>query len=173
MIYHVLTNISPWGPEETYREWDSQLSRSGSTAVRVVCGDIPLEEDGLHFTKKGQTMFYDRLYEALPPSDNSLLIISDSTVDYHNRDNDDNWTGWANREMTERFNPRRIVVDTVRGSGFTARATHNEHFYPRLSAHIRNGFHGDILFIGGWNDHSSLTNNAIDRCVKRAMSSAR
>ncbi len=83
------------------------------------------------------------------------LVLADSTVDFHNWTADGEWTGWATAELVEAFARRNVcaTVDSVCGSGFVARAREGEHFYARLSQHLRNdGYRGPVLLVGGWND---------------------
>lgn len=119
--------------------------------------EFPLEADGEHFTKDGQRAFHEAFSDALNRTimDTRVLILSDSTIDFHNFSNDGEWTGWASAALKQTLAEHGIVdavIDAICGSGFVARAQHGEHFYARLSHHLRNGYRGPVVFVGGWND---------------------
>ena len=102
--------------------------------------ELALESDGDHFTREAHVLFAEALASALVEAGvergSSLAIVSDSTIDWHNYEGDDwQWTGWASDEVTIALRTRGIdaVIDAVCGSGFAARASTNDHFFPRLS----------------------------------------
>ena len=108
--------------------------------------------DGNHFTEQGQQSFHRALAHSIPYYD-TLLIICDSTIDYHNWDENGYWTGWANESMTNEFAPdTSIIVDAVSGSGFKAHEKEGNDFLSRLKWHVHNGYRGPVLFVGGWSD---------------------
>jgi hypothetical protein len=151
-MFHVRIDTPPWGPNPSLAALDYALRIQGSTQLNVTMQDIPLEDDGDHFTRAGQRAFSHALVRAIPQnSSESMLVIADSTIDFHNWSGDE-WTGWASSVLVDAFQGRNVVVDAVCGSGFIARSRHGEHFHARLSNHLRGGFRGGVVFIGGWND---------------------
>ncbi|MEC7098674.1 MAG: hypothetical protein VXW74_04420 [Candidatus Thermoplasmatota archaeon] len=169
MLSHLRIDTPPW-TDARLHHLDEALVKRGSRALAMRMDDLSLEEDGDHFTCEGQTVFHRRLASLLNRTDDTpLLVLSDSTIDFHNWV--DAYTGWADADLTHALAPRPVTIDAVCGSGFVAGATNNEHFHARLSTHLRNGFRGDLLLIGGWNDERMLTRplqdtvNAIDRVV--------
>lgn len=166
-MFHVRIDSAPWGPDTDLGSLDAALRRCGSTQLNICMQNLPLEEDRDHFSRAGQRAFSTSLANALPRDVSPLLIIADSTIDFHNW-SDGEWTGWASSLLVEAFHGKEIVVDAVCGSGFIARAHHGEHFHARLSKHLRQGFAGSVLFIGGWNDQRTGRINdtiaAIHKC---------
>lgn len=158
-MWHVRIDTAPWGPDASLRRLDDTLRHLGSTCLSLDMSRIPLESDGDHFTRAGQLAFHAALCEALRrrPLVGRLpvLVLSDSTIDHHNWTPDGEWTGWASSHLTEALaasGHAGAVVDAVRGSGFLSRAREGEHFYARLSHHLRAGHRGPVVFVGGWND---------------------
>ena len=162
MIRHIQTNIEPWGPDKNLQNLDDCLHISGSTAIRLPFETFEMESDGDHFTRRGYLQFVASLACQLPKGE-EILILADSTVDFHNWSDVSEWTGWASETMRSGLAPRTVLVDAICGSGFVSRAAMGEHFYLRLSAHYRRGFRGSVLFVGGWNDvRAGRTKQACD-----------
>tara|TARA_B110001452_G_scaffold96877_1_gene80151 strand:+ start:731 stop:1255 length:525 start_codon:yes stop_codon:yes gene_type:complete len=151
-LYHALTNRPPWGPSDHLTRIDSALLESGSIPLTDLdVGTFALEEDGNHYTREDFPRFTAQLAHAVHHMEYPL-IVSDSTVDWHNYNSEWEWTGWAS-DVLRRALSDRCVVDVVCGSGFVARAAQNEHFYTRVSQHIRsNKGITDVVILGGWND---------------------
>ena len=127
--------------------------------LRLDVGAFPLEEDGDHYTRDAHERFCAALAAELH-SFQRPLIVADSTIDHHNWSYDGEWTGWASATLREALG-KRAIVDAVCGSGFVARATSNEHFYTRLSHHLRTANVDAVVFVGGWNDvRAGRTNDA-------------
>ena len=173
-MFHVRIDSPPWGPNPDLASFDAALCSCGSKQLDISMLQFPLENDNDHFTRDGQLAFSDSVANAFAkdfsqknPDNSPLLVIADSTVDFHNW-SDGEWTGWASSQLVRAFGNRHIVVDAVCGSGFIARARTGEHFHNRLSTHLRNGFRGSVLLIGGWNDERtgriSDTISSIHRC---------
>lgn len=146
----------PWGPDTHLATFDAVLRSLGSTQLNVTMENMPLEDDGDHFTRDGQRAFSSALARALRSRrSKSILVMADSTVDFHDWSDEHTRTGWASSLLATALGGeerQRVVVDAISGSGFIARAHHGEHFHARLSRHLRGGFRGDVLLIGGWND---------------------
>lgn len=192
-IYHVRIDTPPW-VGASHARLDDTLAALGSTCVDVRMDDLDLETDGDHFTRTAQRTFHARLMEAVemamgteatvaataggrtaaddaPPSRPRLLVLADSAVDFHNRI-DGEWTGWASADLRDAAQQRAnidVLVDAVCGSGFVSRAHAGDHFHARLSHHLRSGFRGAVLLVGGWNDartgRMDETIMAMARCV--------
>ena len=60
-LFHVRTNVAPWGPDVDLQRVDECLEALGSTAIDVPLGFFPLESDGDHFTRRGQREFSSSL----------------------------------------------------------------------------------------------------------------
>lgn len=156
-MWHVRIDSPPWGPDPTLQLFDRTLAQLNSCPIDIPMVQFPLEKDGEHFTRDGQRAFHEALSDALQNTlmEPRVLILSDSTIDHHNWSRDGEWTGWAStalRHTLSEYGITNSTVDAICGSGFVARARHGEHFYARLSHHLRGGFRGPIVFIGGWND---------------------
>ena len=151
-LYHALTNRPPWGPTEHLRRVDATLLECGSIPLPDLdVGAFALEEDGDHYTREEYPRFAAQLAHAIWFT-KYPLIVSDSTIDWHNYDSNGKGTGWAS-DVLRRALSDRCVVDVVCGSGFVARAAQNEHFYTRVSKHLRtNRDITDVILLGGWND---------------------
>lgn len=164
-LHHALTNRPPWGPTEHLAQVDEALLRNGSHALAELdVGIFALEEDGDHYTREEYRRFAAQLARAVRDMP-FPLIVSDSTIDWHNRTWDWEWTGWASNVLSAALS-NRCIVDVVCGSGFVARAGHNEHFYTRVSHHLRTDKRiTDVVLLGGWNDEgrTSHTCDAISR----------
>lgn len=151
-VYHSLTNCHPWGSSDHLQRIDAALLESGSSPLPDLdVGAFALEEDGEHYTRDDYPRFTAQLahslwFMAYP------LIVSDSTIDWHNYNSKWEWTGWASDVLRQSL-MERCVVDVVCGSGFVARAAQNEHFYTRVAKHLRtNKKITDVVILGGWND---------------------
>jgi hypothetical protein len=154
-MWHVRIDSPPWGPDTALKRLDDTLAQLHSSMIDVGLGTFPLERDGEHFTKNGQRAFHEALSDALQHVGEDVLIIADSTIDFHNWSHDWEWTGWASSSLKKTLSSYGVtnaIVDAVCGSGFIARARQGEHFYARLSHHLRTGYRGPVVFIGGWND---------------------
>lgn len=151
MLRHIRINSPPWGPDPTFQRFDQYLELAGSQVVDVAFDAMQLEDDGQHFTREGQHAFHVAL-SVLMKNVSQLLILSDSTIDFHNWNTDGSWSGWASHDLARCMPQTHVSIDSVCGSGFVSRAHCNEHFYARASNHLRAGYDGPILIIGGWND---------------------
>lgn len=166
-VYHVPTNVRPWGPCPTLQAIDSTYLATGSKPLALDAGAYALEADGDHYTVAAYERFARDLV-ALLPRRGRVLIMTDSTVDFHNWENDTH-TGWAS-EVLQALRPD-TVVDSVCGSGFVARARVGEHFYARLRERWKQGEeYSAVVFIGGWNDardvHAAHTTLAMQRALR-------
>lgn len=151
-LYHALTNRPPWGPSDHLERIDAVLLENGSIPLADLdVGAFALEEDGDHYTREEYPRFAAQFAHSLRNM-KYPLIVSDSTIDWHNHDSNWNRTGWAT-DVLQRALSDRCVVDVVCGSGFVAHAAQNEHFYTRVSHHLRtNSDISDVVVLGGWND---------------------
>lgn len=151
-VYHVRTNRTPWGHCDHLERIDDALLMGGSTPLDDLdVGAYDLEADGEHYTIEEFPRFAAQLAHSLRAM-KYPLIVSDSTIDWHNRTANWEWTGWASNVVRDALRGQ-CVVDVVCGSGFVARADHNEHFYTRISKRLRNDPNvSDVVLIGGWND---------------------
>lgn len=150
-MYHIRINTPPWGPTHTFQNFDAGLRNEGSTEIPLPFESFEYEADGLHFTRSSQRRFHRLLESTLTTLPRPLLILTDSTVDFHNWEEGDEWSGWATSDLQSRLG-EGVIIDAVCGSGFVAGALDNDHFRARLSYHLRDGFRGTVLFMGGWND---------------------
>jgi len=151
-VHHALTNRLPWGPSDHLERIDAMLLECGSIPLPDLdMGAFALEEDGEHYTCEQYPQFAAQLAHATCAA-KYPLIVSDSTIDWHNYDSNGEWTGWASNVLRRALSDR-CVVDVVCGSGFVARAAQNEHFYTRVSNHLRTNRNiTDVVLLGGWND---------------------
>ena len=168
-VHHTLTNRPPWGPSDHLARLDDALRRTGSQPLDDLdVGVFGLESDGDHYTKEEYRRFVAQLSHVVRDM-YYPLIVSDSTIDWHNYTQDWEWTGWASSLLRDALSGR-CVVDAVCGSGFVARAAQNEHFYTRVSHHLRtNADITDVVLVGGWNDAGRTKEacQAISRIVSR------
>ena len=151
-MFHLRTNVPPWGSNGDLARIDAALERAGSTPVGLRWDDLPLQDDGLHFTPDGEEEFTERLARAVARTVRvrSLLVLSDSTIGHDDED------GRAARRLVARFarDGVQLVVDAVCGSGFVAGSVpDNDHFRARISRRLRRReSYSAVLLIGGWND---------------------
>jgi hypothetical protein len=157
-LLHMRVDTEPWRCDGSAAV-DAALLAGGSRAVDVRCDDLALV-DAEHFSWDAYALFCERLSRALSPvlRDLRLQIYTDSTVDYHNWD--DEYTvrhGLGSAHLCRVLRRARIAcaVDAVCGSGFAAAAGDLHHFRARLSRDLRSGaLEGcdAVVVIGGWND---------------------
>lgn len=156
-MFHAVLSTPPWSPVSRpcpdLARLDAALVGAGSTPLRLDAGAYALEEDGDHYTRAAHVLFSRALAAALRGVARHPLVVADSTVDYHNWTEDGEWTGWASATLRSALGAG-ATVDAVCGSGFVARADHNEHFYTRIAHHLR---HAEVrpdavVVLGGWND---------------------
>lgn len=151
-MFHLRTNVPPWGWNADLDRIDAALEQSGSTPMGLRWDDLPLQDDGLHFTPDGEEAFAERLARvaARTVRARSMLVLSDSTIGHDDED------GRAARRLVARFarDGVRLVVDSVCGSGFVAGSVpDNDHFRARLSRRLRRReSYSAVVLIGGWND---------------------
>ena len=174
MLFHVRMDSVPWGPDPTLAKFDSVLQFAGSTILDLPFTRMGLESDGVHFTLEGQDVFSTLFAKSLRKDAHNatdVLIISDSTIDFHNWSEDGEWLGKGTLSLKNALFANGFtnsIIDAVCGSGFVARANFGEHFHARLSHHLRKGYRGPIVFVGGWNDVNdkiSHVENAMTKCV--------
>lgn len=157
MLLHLQSNVDPWA-SPTLDALDHALTDAGSHPVSLPWAAFELAEDGSHFTERGAIAFSNALVAnvaPLLPTENELCIVSDSTIDHNDRDDNGFWHGRASRRIVRTFAQQgvRARVDAVGGSGFVARAREGDHFRARLSRWPRGEPCGDsVLLVGGWND---------------------
>lgn len=170
-VHYALSNRPPWGPSDDLARLDAVLCASGSIPLENLdVGAFGLEDDGNHYTQTEYRRFVTHLVHAVRDMPHPL-IVSDSTIDWHNYTRDWEWTGWASSCIRDALGGR-CVVDAVCGSGFIARAAQNEHFYTRVSHHLRtNRDISDVVLLGGWNDGGRTHDacSAIARLVSRVQ----
>jgi hypothetical protein len=148
--YHVVLDRPPWGPSASLADLDACLA-SVSTPLVLDVGAFELEADGDHYTRRGFVAFAEALARALARARVARpLVVADSTVDHHNWAEDGAWTGWADNVLVRAVPTAH--VDAVCGSGFVARACHQEHFHARVSRRLRVASHDAVVLVGGWND---------------------
>lgn len=159
-MWALRTNVHIWACPFT--EWlDATLQSQGVPLV-----DLPwsafdvLEEDTLHFTRTGYIRFAKALAETVRALHvgSTLHILSDSTIDYWNWDDDGTYTGWASHYLESLLRPHvpHARVDAIVGSGFLAS---DSSFRRRI------GPPGTpTLIIGGWNDQA-YARAAVERAV--------
>jgi hypothetical protein len=105
---------------------------------------------------------------------NNLLIVSDSTIDYWNYNDDGDETGEADRYLIEHLRAAGISahVDAVCGSGFVAMRDTGSDFGSRVNR-LGRGVYDTILVIGGWNDISHDTTQVCNFIQTRLSTFAR
>ena len=124
------------------------------------------EADGVHITAGSFESFCDDVAGMLRPHHGRWLVLTDSTVGWHDYGDRGEWTGWASGCLEAKLG-RGSIVDAINGSGFTTPFTH---FRGRLRAR-RTERYDHVLFMGGWNDeHAPLRvlEQAALGCVKVA-----
>lgn len=156
--YHLITSVRPWACENLTR-LDATLA-SGSTPLALPWDTFELCGDGLHFTGPGFVAFasaFTALWQGTGVR--RLILVTDSTVDHHDYDAHGAWHGRGTRYLTSKLKAHvpEVIVDSIGGSGFVARADVNEHFRPRLRRHLANVDGAEtaetaVVLAGGWND---------------------
>lgn len=149
---HLRTDVATWRAP-ALATLDDTLRRAGSQPIDLPWDQFELEPDGDHFTERGAIAFADALaahVAPLLPRRSHMHILSDSTIDYNDRDDDGAWNGTATRRIVDAFASMgvHVRVDAISGSGFVARAREGEHFRAR----VPRGQSGHLLLVGGWND---------------------
>lgn len=175
-LAHVEVNTAPW-TSAAAAHMDATLNSLNSTALRVHCADLPLE-DGEHFTWRGYCEFCKRFATAtqhIAPAGGTLRVYADSTIDYHNWDDDyETRHGAADTYLHRTFGERGrcISIDAVCGSGFVALSP-RQHLATRVSRDRRAGVIGPrdvVVLIGGWNDTAHdprAVQHAIRGCARQ------
>lgn len=174
-MLHVRIDSPPWGPDATLGYYDTVLTKNGSTPIALPFEKMALEADGDHFTRNSQAVFNTDFAASLRNLTESshILVLADSTIDFHNWSDDDEWTGWASNALQhalQQQNFRHIIIDAICGSGFVARASRGEHFHARLSHHLRVGYRGPVVFVGGWNDKNLGRDKDVESAIERCAS---
>jgi hypothetical protein len=174
-MLHVRIDSPPWGPDVTLNLYDRVLEGVGSIPIVMPFETMALEADGDHFTRNGQAVFNKEFAASIrnQTSSSEILVLADSTIDFHNWSDEDVWTGWASNALHHALQQndfRNIIVDAICGSGFIARAYKGEHFYARLSHHLRVGYKGPVVFIGGWNDKNLSRDKDVKMAIERCAS---
>jgi hypothetical protein len=135
------------------RKIDSYLKHKNIRLLELEWNNYELlENDRNHFTIKGFHKFSESLSDKINnivPSDSSLLILADSTIDYWNYDLENNKTNYADNYIKDLINSP-VDIDSVCGSGFCAMKSKKQDFISRLKSNYNK--YDFILFIGGWND---------------------
>ena len=171
-LYHVQCNVHVWR-SETSRHVDALLRQAGSREVHLPWERYDLLRDGLHFSAASQRDFEADLMawfrgQASPPT--CLAVVADSTVAY-----------WPEASARLARTMEEVVgiptrVRAVCGSGFAARARHNESF-RHLLREARWRREGEaVLFVGGWNDEGRdphLLSQAVRGCLREGEGWAR
>lgn len=142
---------------------DKILKLNGIKLIKLKWNKFDLlKNDKNHFTWNGYKKFCKDLSKNLKNKKiSNLHIISDSTIDYHNYDKYNHFTGQANKYLIEQLQPMKITIDAICGSGFCARQEYNEDFLSRINKTTKN-----VLFIGGWND----SNYSVEDINKKIIS---
>jgi len=149
-MYALRTSAYIW-TDPTLQKMDRKLTRLGVTLI-----DCPwetfeyLEDDPDHFTHAGFLQFSDWLVQMLINREIlSVLIMSDSTIDFWNYNDEGRRSGRAHRHLYCKMREKGIEgrLDTVCGSGYVCEPT----FAQRYSKCD----YSECLVIGGWNDVGS------------------
>ena len=163
LTLHVATNVASWSAP-TLQSLDATLQDAGSVALELPWHSFGLEDDGEHFTEAGAMAFCAALVthtllamREAKTDRRKLVIVSDSTIDHNDRDDDGTWHGRASRRLRDGFARHGVdaTVDAVGGTGFLAGARDGQHFFARLARRVLRRSTVDdacVLLIGGWND---------------------
>jgi hypothetical protein len=125
---------------------DKALKKKNIKLLHLNWKNYSLVEDNMHFTLDGYKLFARDLSKKINKIcsiDKSLLILSDSTVDYWNDHN-----MFADNYLKTLINCK-VTIDSLCGSGFYSMKNTNQNFIDRLKMHRKFDYY---LFIGGWND---------------------
>ena len=169
-MYASKINTHIW-KDEKYKKMDTILKQNNFTLFELEWNNFTLyKNDTDHFTWNGFKSFANSLISFINSKNeaNSILIISDSTIDYWN---------WENNKCTKRANNYiknllkiNINIDTVSGSGFCAMNNENKDFVSRLNKIVKfNKKYDLVIIIGGWNDYQysiEEIDDSIQQCNK-------
>lgn len=169
-MYATKINTHIW-KDQKYKKIDNILKQNNFTLFELEWYNFTLyKNDTNHFTWNGFKSFANSLISFIKSKSeaNSILIISDSTIDYWN---------WENNKYTERANNYiknllkiNIIIDAVSGSGFCAMKNENKDFVSRLNKIAKSNKKYDlVIIIGGWNDYEysiEEINDSIQQCNK-------
>lgn len=158
------TNVHVW-QGDFLKRLDETIDQHPTLPYRF---DLPwssfdlLPDDADHFTWDGYVSFVDSLLEHVLvhwARHKRVHVLSDSTIDYWNWDEDWNETRRATTHMVDAFARRDVdvSVDAVSGSGFVAMRPQKKDFHTRFVAWKKNETAGNAtlaLVIGGWNDQA-------------------
>lgn len=162
--------------DSKYNKTDIILKDNNFTLFQLPWDNFTLyKNDQNHFTWNGFKIFSRCLTDFIKSiiskkygdiKNPSILIISDSTIDYWNYE--PNNLKKANNYLKEELKPFNVTIDAVSGSGFCAMRDNRKDFVYRLHKIVKNNkkYHL-IIVIGGWNDYNySLEeiNSSIEQC---------
>lgn len=167
-MFHVVTDTFVWRHPEL-ASVDTSLRHCGSHPIALNWSRYEYEADAEHFRATSVPRFCTDLVQALPLQGQRTLVVSDSTIGWHDWGDDAQRSGWASALLAS-FLPPGSAVDAVNGSGFVAQSRANQHFRARLATRLRRGERYDmVVFVGGWNDRwHSWTEHAVCGCVRMA-----
>ena len=164
--------------DKKYKKMDTILKQNNFTLFELEWNNFTLyKNDTNHFTLNGFKSFANSLISFIKSkseasiSNKSTLVLSDSTIDYWN---------WENNKETKKANNyiknllkkqnTTINIDAISGSGYCAMKNQNKDFVSRLNKIVKcNKKYDLVIIIGGWNDYEySLEeiNNNIQECGK-------
>ena len=169
-MYASKINTHIW-KDHKYKKMDTVLKQNNFTLFELEWSNFTLyKNDTDHFTWNGFKSFANSLISFINSKSEaiSILILSDSTIDYWN---------WQNNKYTERANNYiknllkiNIIIDAVSGSGFCAMKNKNKDFVSRLNKIAKSNKKYDlVIIIGGWNDYEysiEEINDSIQQCNK-------
>lgn len=167
--------------DDKYNKIENILEHNNFTLFQLPWNNFTLyKNDQNHFTWNGFKTFSKYLTDFIKKiiskkynniENLSILILSDSTIDYWNYEPDN--IKKANNYIKEELKPFNITIDAVSGSGFCAMKNDRKDrkdFVYRLHKIVKNNKKYDlIIVIGGWNDYNySLEeiNSSIEQCSK-------
>lgn len=171
------TNTHLW-KNQTCNKIDNILKNNNLTLFNLPWSKFNLYKNDLnHFTTAGFKIFSNSLANFIKNyvSKNlsniqkpSIYIISDSTIDYWNYDNNNNINNKANNYLKKKLYPFKLTIDAVSGSGFCALKHDNKDFIYRLNKQLNENSKYDlIIIIGGWND-IDYSINEIDNSINES-----
>ena len=172
-MYCVKTNVHIWKCSFT-KSLDDIAVKNEFKLITLPWKEFRvLKNDTSHFTWNGFKKFAKALVNVLYNMNiRNVHIISDSTIDFWNWENDDTRSERANLFLEKIANNHNIncSIDAHCGSGFVAMKDVKQDFRTRLLKYELNNVNTTdqhvTLFIGGWNDEP-YNKNSINKQMQR------
>lgn len=148
-MFAVRTNVHRWRCD-FQRQLDECLEENGFTLINLPWHEYELlQNDVEHFTWNGYRNFVRDMAAFTRTLKGRVHVVTDSTVDYWNYDDDGNVTSDADELWVRLHQTQNLTIDSLSGSGFVALSDTGSHFRPRCRSSEK---YDNIVLVGGWND---------------------